>query len=272
MSDARRISIGVVSYLNARPLVRPLLSGSLGRVEELPPSEVASGLAAGRLDLGLVPVIEFLRQPTLRRISNAGIAADGPVWTVLLLLKTAPHRIRRLCLDPNSRTSQILALICLEHLYGVRPEVYERSPLAPPESEDADAVLVIGDAAVPFQRGGYPHLDLSRAWRTHFGLPFVFAVWGATPGVNSVELETRLEALRDEGVRDLEACVAEAALAGIEAEWARVYLSRRIRYRLDEGELLGLGRYLELARPLSSFVPCAQATLHARPSLHPRES
>lgn len=244
------VRLGSVPYVNALPLLHGLEDDLGVRVSPLAPARVASALAAGSLDAGLVPVVELLRQPGLVPVSDACIAALGPVDSVLLLLRREPAGIREVVLDPDSRTSQVLARIVLRELHGAVPAFREADPLDAWRRGDGDAVLVIGDPALRLFAQGVDALDLSAEWRRLAGLPFVFAVWagrgGAAGGVPA--LEERLSRARDEGVASPEPLRRAAArLPDLPEELLRRYLTERIRYRLGAQERDGLAGFLELA-------------------------
>lgn len=79
------VRIGAVRYLNAWPLtfcLPPLIHPAARIVTDLP-SRLADALAAGRLDVALVPSIEYLRNPgtddRLRRLHRQrGPGAEHP--------------------------------------------------------------------------------------------------------------------------------------------------------------------------------------------------
>ncbi len=247
-----RIRIGAVSYLNARPLTEGLSGSSDLDVEFGLPAEIAVGLRVGHFDLGLVPSIELARQPTLDWVPGLGVASDGPVWSVLLTLATAPGRVRRLSLDPSSRTSQVLARIVLERRFGARPAVVVRSPDAGIEREEADASLIIGDDALAVHASGVPRLDLAEAWTEWTGLPMVFAVWAGQRASRSrwgSAVPRLSEALNLGLARRAALCEAAQGDLGVDARTLRVYLGNRIRYRLGPREERGLRHYLQLASP-----------------------
>ena len=101
--------IGAVSYLNKKPLVYGL--AELAPQHELVfdlPSRLADDLAAGRLDVALIPSIEFFQDPAYVIVSDACIGCRGPVLSVKLLSRVAPDKIRTLALDEGSRTSVAL--------------------------------------------------------------------------------------------------------------------------------------------------------------------
>ena len=249
------IRASVVGYLNARPLWDALAEDDAFDVRTGVPSEVTSRLAAGDADVALVSSIELLRDG-VRRLSGACIASDGPVTSVLVALATAPGRVRRLAVDPSSRTSQRLAEIILRG-YGADPEVEEHDPTTALDA-GFDAALVIGDPAFAFAKKGYPVLDLASEWGKTTGLPFVFGVWAA-PAEKSPEevgiLEDALDRARERGLERIPEMARRAAASGLlsEAE-ARVYLTRRIRYRFGEREAAGLRAYLDAVRALPGEI------------------
>ena len=100
-------------------------------------------------------------------------------------LATPLERIRTVAVTPESATSVVLTKVLL-------PDA-EHVPLG----EDADATLLIGDAALKSAfEDPTPHHDLGRLWLERTGLPMVFAVWAApepaAPGL--LELEDALVA------------------------------------------------------------------------------
>ena len=220
---------GAVGYLNARPLTEGLAPLVLDT-----PAGLARRYGKGELDVALLPVVAG-HELGLARVGSLGIAADGPVESVLLFLRTPLEAVRTLALDPASRTSNVLARIVLREAHGARPEVRE----AP-----ADAEVSIGDPALARSRGNEPRLDLSEAWRRHTGLPFVFAAWYGAPAA-----ETALEEAYARGRRRIAAYAAEARV-DLGPERLERYLETSIRYRIGAREEQGLARFLDAGRRL----------------------
>ena len=183
----RPVRVGAVSYLNAKPLYYGLEAHAPGveLVMDLP-SRLADRLAAGDLDVALIPSVEYLRGAGrgYEILPGFAIAAHGPVWSVKLFSRVPFDQVRRLALDEGSRTSQALARVWLDAAHGVRPERVEILPMgASPLESTADAVLVIGDRAMRVPDAPWHAVvDLAEAWRDLTGLPFVFALWVA-PGL-----------------------------------------------------------------------------------------
>src|SRR5438105_6929375 len=103
------IRIGAVNYLNTKPLIHDLeeLAPEAELILEVP-SRLADDLAAGRLDVALIPVIEYFRGDGYRIVPNIAIASDGPVLSVTLFSRVPWSAVRRVALDEGSRTSAAL--------------------------------------------------------------------------------------------------------------------------------------------------------------------
>ena len=112
-----RLRVGVVSYLNAKPLYYRLQDFAPGASLEMDlPSRLADRLAAGTLDIGLIPSVEYLRGAAsgYEVVPGFAIAARGAVRSVKLFSRVPFDRIERLALDAGSRTSQALTLVWLD--------------------------------------------------------------------------------------------------------------------------------------------------------------
>ncbi|MGQ0614653.1 MAG: menaquinone biosynthetic enzyme MqnA/MqnD family protein [Planctomycetaceae bacterium] len=224
---------GGVSYLNARPLVEGLSELVLDT-----PAGLARRFQLGYLDVGLLPVAagEALG---LERVGSLGIAADGPVQSVLLFHACELAQVRRIALDPASRTSQALSLLILREAYGLDPEV-----VAAPRG--ADAELVIGDPALVRARAGGDYLDLAAEWKRLTGLPFVFAAW-----YGAQKAEADLEAAYARGAAKIPEYAREfGRMLRIPAEELEAYLRLSVRYRLGPREEEGLRLFREKAASL----------------------
>jgi len=260
------VKIGIVHYVNSRPLAWGLLREPRPRGIEpvlLPPARVADGLASGELDAGLVPSIELARIPGLVVVPDLAIAATHEVRSVLLVSKVPVGEIRRVALDEASRTSAALVRLLLSDRYGLAPTFFSARAELAAMLEGADAALVIGDPALHVDRERYVVLDLAGEWLELTGLPFVFAVWAARRDVAGPELVRTLEESFRAGWAALDAIVAGAAAeTGLPPAVLRDYYTRNLRYRVGPAEQAGLSEYLRrcaaagLAEPASiDFLP-----------------
>jgi chorismate dehydratase len=110
-----------VSYLNTRPLVRGLdRQTDLFTLRFDVPSLCATLLHDGRVDLGLIPAIEYLRH-SYAVVPDVAIGSDGPVESVALFSRVPLARVRTLALDASSRTSVALTRILCARLWDIAP-------------------------------------------------------------------------------------------------------------------------------------------------------
>lgn len=244
------IRVGAVSYLNSKPLIEDL-EGLADNAELMLdyPSLLADDLAAGRIDVGLIPSIEVLRSSNYEVISNACVATQGPVLSVKLYSRVPLGKIRRLALDMGSRTSATLVRILLAEQYGVVPEV-EPLPIDQTiEATTADAILLIGDRAIHTPSTKFVATwDLGEEWFRWTGLPFVFAMWAVRRDQETGSLETSLCQARDKGVTLLdEIACREAPELGIDVSVAQSYLKNNLSFYLGPAECCGLRLFQELA-------------------------
>lgn len=248
------LRIGAVSYLNTRPLIYGLRNrlGARGQLTLNLPSRLADDLAVGRLDVALIPSIEYLRGVGDRIVSDAVIACRGPVWSVRLLSRVALTEIKTLALDEGSRTSAALVRILLAESFGIHPATVPLPIDATPEASDADAILLIGDRAMHPPAGVYQEIwDLGDRWCRQTELPFVFAMWVARPGIDLEAISAILNASRDDGLRHLEQIAQrEAGPHGLTTAELHTYFAENLHFRLGQRELAGLKRYQQRATQL----------------------
>lgn len=238
------LRVGIVNYLNSRPLAWWFLRGQVGpdiTPVFLPPAQVADLLAAGDLDVGLIPSIEVQRIPGLTILPGLCVAATREVRSVLLLSRCPFHQIERLALDENSRTSAALVRILLHENFGIDPEYITAAPQLQDMLAEADAALVIGDPALSIDRRGLHVLDLAAAWHRLTGRPFVFAVWAVRA---DADIGPRQEVFRrslELGKSEMGLLVDEASVEmGLSAEAIHQYLTQCLSFELGRDEQEGL--------------------------------
>lgn len=245
------LRVGVVNYLNSRPLAWGLLQArDHGRfaVSCHPPARVAELLAEGAIDVGLVPSIEIQRIPGLRVVPGLCVAATEEVRSVLLVSRRPVADLRRIAVDENSRTSAALVRILLEDLWGTSADLEAQPPDVERMLTRADAALVIGDPALRVDRGAYRIVDLAAAWRRLTGLPFVFAVWAVAPEVEERGLAARFHASLEAGRAALGQIVARAAdQLSLPPSEIEGYLTSNLRFTLGEEERAGLEEFFRRA-------------------------
>jgi chorismate dehydratase len=272
------LRIGAVTYLNSKPLVECLPEVFPHAViRDDYPSRLADDLAEGKLDVALIPSIEYFRRDGYEIVSDACIAARGPVLSVKLYSRIPWGEVRTLGLDEGSRTSAALAKILLGERFGVKPQCVPFRLEEEIESCPADAVLMIGDRAMrPPRETFHATWDLGEEWFRWTGLPFVFAMWVARPpsereafaprrevadqvapapgpcGPRSEDhfanIARRLSHARDLGVQSINAIARrEASLLNLSLATTIQYLTKNLHFHLGPAEQNGLRLFLELA-------------------------
>jgi predicted solute-binding protein len=161
------IRLGRIGYVNMAPVFYRLEA----EVEEIVgvPTDLNRRLVAREIDVAPISSIAYARNAAqLRLLPRLCVSSEGAVESIQLISKTPLNRIRTVAVTPESATSVVLTKVLL-------PDA-EQVPLG----EDAEAKLLIGDAAL---RSAFedptPHHDLGRLWLERTGLPMVFAVWAA---------------------------------------------------------------------------------------------
>ncbi|MGH9619330.1 MAG: menaquinone biosynthetic enzyme MqnA/MqnD family protein, partial [Bryobacteraceae bacterium] len=240
-------------YLNTVPLVWGMLHGPQRKQVDLTfslPSVCAEELESGKIDIGLAPVAEIVRQG-LEIVSDVGITCRGEVRSILLFSRVPWEKVRTLAADAGSKTSVRLACTILRERYAAQPEVTARKPELAAMLETADAALIIGDPALRLDpaNSGFACLDLGAEWLALTGLPMVFAAWAAKPGIARPEIrQLTAESYAFGEDRIGEIVEAEYRERGIDRDLAGSYLRRHIRYEIGAEERQAIKKFAELAR------------------------
>lgn len=243
---SRLLRIGSVSFLNAKPLIYGLEDAEdLALLLDVP-SRLLADVREGRVDVALLPVIDYQRLSGLVVVPSGGIGCDGPTLTVRIFSRVPIDAIQTLACDTDSHTSVALARIILAERYGIRPEFIDWTV---GEATACDSRLLIGDKVVCDEPSGFAHqLDLGAAWKDLTGMPFVFAAWMARKGTALGDLPRRLEEAKRQGLANVEQIIQRHALSrGWPADIARQYLCEYLKYDIGERQLEAIRRFHALA-------------------------
>ncbi len=235
---------GIVSYLNAQPLLRGIQENLADEIELVPavPSALPQLLASGAVDLALLPVAAMASLPGARTVGRFGIAAQGPVASVALFSQLPLAQIDTVVLDHESCTSVALARLLLAGPWQ-RPDV--RMEAASAGYIDTLAAgragVVIGDRALALEGRFAYKWDLAEAWTAWTGLPFVFAAWASLRDWPAGFVD-RFDAANERGLAHIPAIAAEHAAAPYDVA---AYFGERLRFRLDARMQAGLALFLQ---------------------------
>ncbi len=248
-SELNGLRIGCVRYLNSKPLIHAYP----GPVYFDHPSVLALMLAAGDLDLALIPIFEAIRTHDYRLVDEVAIASLGAVYSVFLAFTGDLNAVRKIKRDPASLTSVNLLEVLLREFHGIQPELVGSN-----ESDESDgcAQLLIGNQAIEFRRNNgeqFQYLDLGQEWMRCTGLPFVFAAWALRRGIapGAADAIRRLKAASMAGLEEIIGREADPA-------FARDYLTQKIRFGLGEEEKRGISLFSELLEKHGLCAPPAK--------------
>jgi len=232
------IRLGRIAYVNMAPVFYRV-DAAFEEVSGVP-TALNRALLDGACDLAPISSIEYARNAErLRILPRLCVSSQGAVESIQLVSRVPLERVRTVAVTPESATSVVLTRVLLPDADHV------------PLGEDADAKLLIGDAAL---RSAFedptPHYDLGRLWLERTGLPMVFAVWACPE-----PLADGLPQLEDALVASVRLARAEPERLAYEASerygYPAGFLARyfeKLRYSFGPRERAGLLTFLELAR------------------------
>ncbi|MFD8590162.1 menaquinone biosynthetic enzyme MqnA/MqnD family protein [Streptomyces sp. NPDC059637] len=183
-----RPRVGHIQFLNCLPLYWGLArTGTLLDLDltKDTPEKLSEQLVRGELDIGPITLVEYLRNADgLVALPDIAVGCDGPVMSCVVVSQVPLDRLdgEKVALGSTSRTSVRLAQLLLAEQYGVRPDYYRCPPDLGLMMQEAQAAVLIGDAALRASLHDAPRLglevhDLGLMWKEWTGLPFVFALW-----------------------------------------------------------------------------------------------
>ncbi len=146
-----KLRISIVQYLNTAPLVWGFTNGPLRGKYDLSftvPSQCAEQLRTGKVDVAIIPAIEYQRIDDLVILPDMAIASKKQVRSLLIIAKKPLEQVKTFALDASSRSTQTLTRILCAEKWKIAPEFAEASPDLGAMLRQADAALLIGDPAL----------------------------------------------------------------------------------------------------------------------------
>ncbi len=246
----KKIRVGIVNYLNTKPLIYGLQRPPVSEVIELTgdyPAKVAEMLQKGEIDVGLIPVAVIPQLPSYHIVGDYCIGTEGEIASVALFSEVPMNEIKKVYLDYQSRTSVALLKFLMKEYWGISPVIVHA------DNEDylqeltgTTAGLVIGDRALRQRKLSTFIYDLGSEWRKITGLPFVFAAW------------VSIKKLPEEFIRMFNVANAmgldridEIALANPYSLYdLKKYYTLHLSYHMDNRKRKGMEKFLEVIRDL----------------------
>ncbi len=244
------VKISAVSYTNTIPFIYGLQHHAIKKHVDLSldyPALCADKLIDNQVDIGLIPVAAILDLPEAHIISDYCIGANGAVNSVFIFSNCAIKDVKYLQLDPQSKSSNYLAVVLLKNYWKVEPELvykakeYGRSP------HPKTAFVQIGDRTFgKVDQQSYVY-ELAEEWKNFTGLEFVFAVWVSNKKLDENFIAQLNEALKfglDNRLRIFENMEMRQDFDLVD------YLMHKIDYRLTESKKEALALFHKLIKEL----------------------
>lgn len=287
LANMGKLRISIVEFLNSAPLVWGFTDGPLAGRYDLSfavPSQCAEDLRAGRVDVGIIPAVEYQRMENVVALPGMAVASKNEVRSILVFSKVPIEQAQSFALDTNSRSSVALARILCRRHWNIAPEFIDSAPNADEMLARADAALIIGDPAlslrlkVDAQAAKVPQgkdcgccgegeplikgvetlfiYDVAQQWREMTGRPCVLAIWVARRGAVTPEILADFQASLAYGLAHIGEIAEGAALKlDLPPRALERYLTENIDFSLDGENLAGLDLY---------YQECARAGLIPR--------
>ncbi len=232
--------------MNTRPLLfgirrSPELLQQMELVESYP-ARIAAMLLNNEIDVGLVPVAIIPRMKEHHIIPDYCIGAEHDVASVCLFSETPVDRIKKVLLDPQSRTSVNLCRILLKHYWKTAPLIEDAGEDVAAQIGGDVAAVIIGDRALEQRKKATYIYDLAGAWRDMTGLPFVFAAWVANKKLPG-EFISLFNEMNGIGVTDIASVLKEVSFEHYDLE---KYYTQNISYALTQEKLKAMNLFLSM--------------------------
>jgi chorismate dehydratase len=175
-----KLRISAVSYTNTKPFIYGIQHTDFIDKIELSldtPSDCAQKLIDDEADIGLIPVAATLNLSHWEIVADYCIGAVGAVNSVFIFSNCPIEEVKKLQLDPQSRSSNNLARVLLKNYWKLSPELIIEADDYSFSTSDKTAFVQIGDRTFG-KKGNYKYsYDLAEEWQKFTGLPFCFAAW-----------------------------------------------------------------------------------------------
>jgi chorismate dehydratase len=242
---SKKIKVGIVSYLNTRPLIYglklPPIADEIELIEDTP-SRLAELLVNDEIDLGLVPVAVIPQLAEYFISSDYCIGTETEVASVCLFSEVPLNEITKVYLDYQSLSSVALLKWLMKEYWNIAPEIiqtadddYRR------KISGTTAGLVIGDRAFEQRKISTFIYDLASEWRSITGLPFVFAAWIS----NKPLPESFFRKFNEANAIGLTHIDEIVSAQNFDLFDLKKYYTLHLSYKLDERKIQGMELFLQ---------------------------
>jgi chorismate dehydratase len=244
--EGGKIRVGIVSYLNTRPLIYGLKQPPVASQIELfedNPARLAEMLKNDKIDLGLIPVAAIPELQEHYLVGDYCIGTEGEAASVCLFSEVPLEEIKTVYLDYQSRTSVELLKWIMKEYWGIHPELIEATDEDYRKKIKGNtAGLVIGDRAFEQRKLSTFFYDLGSEWKKITGLPFVFATWVSNKSLP----EEFIKIFNEANAAGLDRIDEIVSSHPFDLYDLKKYYTLHLNYRLDERKKESLNYFLSL--------------------------
>ena len=199
------------------------------------------------VDIGLIPVAATLNLPYWEIVAAYCIGAVGAVNSVFVFSNCDIKDVKKLQLDPQSRSSNNLARVLLKNFWKLSPELLIGADDYAESTDPATAFVQIGDRTFG-KTGDYKYVyDLAGEWQKFTGLPFCFAAWIANKPIPQEFVDEFNKALKFGLDHRAELFKELPKMANFDVE---DYLMHKIDFELTDDKKKALYLFLEYVKAL----------------------
>lgn len=243
--------LSIINYSNIIPFSFGLLRNkklqSLADFSYGYPSQVAELLCSNQVDVSIISVGAIPIIPQAQIVSNFCISATQRVDSVLLCSKKPLDSVKKITLDYQSRTTNILVQVLAKYAWNINP-IFQMGKVGYELENDDSAKVIIGDRALVLSSQFEYVYDLATEWHKTFGLPFVFAAWVANKPLPT-EFITELEESCAYGVQHIDDAIANSNRTF--SFDIKEYLHHSVEYQLTDEKRAVIELFFEKARSLN---------------------
>jgi chorismate dehydratase len=245
-----KFKISAVSYTNTKPFIYGIQHTDFIDKIDLSldnPTDCAQKLIDDVVDIGLIPVAATLSLPYWEIVASYCIGAVGAVNSVFVFSNCDIKDVKKLQMDPQSRSSNNLARVLLKNYWKLSPELIIGADDYAESTDPGTAFVQIGDRTFG-KTGNYKYVyDLAEEWQKFTGLPFCFAAWIANKPIPQEFVDEFNKALKFGLDHRAELFKELPKIANFDVE---DYLMHKIDFELTEDKKKALYLFLEFVKAL----------------------
>jgi len=238
-------TIGLIKDIFAQPLIYALETNAIAHPFTIRYSSLAENaqkLAAGEVDIALISPIDYAKNSMeWEIIPGLGIASYGVTGAAKLLFKKDLQTISTIASDLRFPTELVVSQLVFLEKTGEKPQYITQGVQPGIIPEKTDAVLLVGDDALPVKSIQEGVFDIAEEWNDLAELPLVHAVFAVKRNAISpttAALLLQAHSYYSEHKEQISQDLAESR--GIDTDRLTIHLNEEIRYTLDELDTDGM--------------------------------